>query len=317
MHSHSKSKAAFTLVELLVVIAIIGVLVALLLPAVQSAREAARRTQCTNQIKQLGIAIHNHHDTFLVFPASQDSFVNTAGATVGHSWVPRILPFIEQKALYERYDFQRNWDNGTVNDAAGGPIKTPIPGFTCPSAPKASLRLQAQNRGLFDYPATTERTSPNTFLNAHVQDAVRVSDPYFIGVMGHNKVTMGVNDPCRRRMANITDGTSNTFLIAECAGRNQFWFMGKRQTGTKNNGPWAQPLSRIALGGCNPNNMASTTGPRAVNCLNDKEIYGFHPSGAMVCMADASVRHVSTNLDINIAYSLLTRERGEQVPTDF
>jgi len=310
----------FTLVELLVVIAIIGVLVALLLPAVQSAREAARRTQCINQIKQLGLAVHNFHDVNNIFPASQDQFVNNAGATVGHSWVTRILPFIEQQALYERYNWQKAWDDGPTNDAVGGPIRTHVNGFLCPSAPGKALRLQGQNRGCFDYPATTERLYPNPFLNAYQDSAVKQSDPYFIGVLGHNKVTSGVNDPCRRRFASITDGTSSTFLLAECAGRNQYWWMGKRQTGTKNNGPWANPGSRIQIGGCDPVNIANAAGPgpRAVNCIDDKEIFGFHPAGANVCMADCSVRLVSINLDINIAYALLTRERGEQLlSTDF
>jgi prepilin-type N-terminal cleavage/methylation domain-containing protein/prepilin-type processing-associated H-X9-DG protein len=310
-------RRGFTLVELLVVIAIIGVLVALLLPAVQSAREAARRMQCTNNLKQLGLAIHNHHDVFGIFPAARDNFLNNAGVAVLHSWVPRILPFIEQQALYERYNFQTNWDDAATNDAPGGPIKTHINGFLCPSAPGKNQRMQAQNRGCFDYPATTERLYPNPYLNAAQASAVQIADPYYIGVLGHNKITNGVNDPCRRKFSNITDGTSNTFLLAECAGRNQFWFMGQRQAGTKSNGPWAQPNSRIQIGGCDPNNINAANGPRAVNCINDKEIYAFHPSGANVCMADGSVRFVSVSLDINVAYALLTRERGEQITGQF
>src|SRR5437762_11917080 len=100
------SRSGFTLVELLVVIAIIGVLVALLLPAVQAAREAARRTQCNNNMKQLVLAVHNFHDVNQVFPASQDQWNNSKGATIGWSWVTRILPFIEHKALYLNYDFE-------------------------------------------------------------------------------------------------------------------------------------------------------------------------------------------------------------------
>jgi prepilin-type N-terminal cleavage/methylation domain-containing protein/prepilin-type processing-associated H-X9-DG protein len=316
-HEKMSLRKGFTLVELLVVIAIIGVLVALLLPAVQSAREAARRTQCTNQIKQLGLALHNFHDVNQIFPASQDQFVNTAGTTVGHSWVSRVLPFIEQKAIYEKYNWDRAWDNAQTNDAVDGPIRTHINGLLCPAAPAKAQRLQAQNRGMMDYAATTERLYPNPFLNAYQASAVSQSDPYFIGVLGHNKVTNGTNDPCRRRFANITDGTSMTFLLAECAGRNQYWWMGKRQPGTKSNGPWAHPGARIQVGGCDPVNIANAAGPgpRAVNCIDDKEIYAFHPSGANVCMCDGSVRHVSINLDINIAYALLTRERGEQFAT--
>ena len=110
------SRSGFTLVELLVVIAIIGVLVALLLPAVQAAREAARRTQCNNNMKQLVLAVHNFHDVNQVFPASQDQWINSKGATIGCSWVTRILPFIEQKALYEKYNFDAAWDDATSPD---------------------------------------------------------------------------------------------------------------------------------------------------------------------------------------------------------
>jgi len=112
-------------------------------------------------------------------------------------------------------------------------------------------------------------------------------------------------------------------LVAECAGRNTFWWMGRRQATTVSAGPWAAPDARLQIGGCDPNNAsyplnaANIAGPRAVNCINKKEIYAFHPSGANVCMADGSVRHVPANLDLNIAYALLTRDRGETTPVDF
>src|SRR5262245_45427892 len=109
------TRIGFTLVELLVVIAIIGVLVALLLPAVQAAREAARRTQCTNNIRQLTLAVHNFHDVNLVFPAAQDQWVNSKGATIGCSWHTRILPFIEQQAVYQQYNFDGAWDELNTN----------------------------------------------------------------------------------------------------------------------------------------------------------------------------------------------------------
>jgi len=309
-------RSGFTLVELLVVIAIIGVLVALLLPAVQAAREAARRMQCTNNMKQLALALHNHHDTNLIFPAALDEIPNPAGGTWNHSWVPRILPYIEQQALLQQYRFDQAWDAAAGNDKAGGPIKQNIPGFLCPSAPGKNHRQQAQSRACFDYPATTERNFPNAFLSASQSSAVATSDPFYIGVLGHNKVVNGTAALARRRFADITDGTSNTILLAECAGRNQWFFMGKRQPTNAAAGPWAAPNSRIQIGGCDPNNINNATGPKAINCRNDKEIYSFHPSGANLALADGSVRHVGNSLSLDIAVALLTRERGETIPGD-
>jgi prepilin-type N-terminal cleavage/methylation domain-containing protein/prepilin-type processing-associated H-X9-DG protein len=319
----------FTLVELLVVIAIIGVLVALLLPAVQAARESARRMQCTNQMKQLGLALHNFHDVNKVFPPSIDELTASPSTSTlwKASWVPYILPYIEQQSLFQLYRFDRDWQDTATNDNANtGPTKKNIPGFLCPSAPNRNTRPAASNRGLIDYAATTEREYPNPFLGALQASAVQQSDPNFIGVLGHN-VLLSVNPLAvrlaNRRMASITDGTSNTFIIAECAGRNTYWWMGKRQATTISNGPWANPAAKIQIGGCDPTNANypvntnNVAGPRAVNCINSKEIYAFHPSGANVCFADGSVRHVPANLDLNVAYALLTRERGETISADF
>jgi prepilin-type N-terminal cleavage/methylation domain-containing protein/prepilin-type processing-associated H-X9-DG protein len=319
MRSVRLSREGFTLVELLVVIAIIGVLVALLLPAVQAAREAARRTQCTNNIRQLGLAVHNFHDVNQVFPASQDQWVNSKGATIGCSWHTRILPFIEQQAVYQLYNFDAAWDDNKTNAVPQtGVICTKIKGFICPSAPAPNARPVNNGRGNTDYAATTELNRPNPYLNAYVYSAIQASDPNFIGVMGHNKVVGGTTVvPANHRFASVTDGTSMTFLIAECAGRNTPFFMGnlQRGAGNRSNGPWANNGSRINMGGCDPNNPAAATGPKAVNCINDKEIYGFHTNGAMACMCDGSVRFLSNNLDLNIAVSLLTRERGEMLST--
>src|SRR5262249_32759166 len=156
----------------------------------------------------------------------------------------------------------------------------------------------------------TEREYPNPFLNTYQSSAVSQSDPNYIGVLGHN-VLLSVNPvairAANRRMASITDGTSNTFLIAECAGRNTYWGMGKRQATPISHGPGATPASRLQIGGCDPSNpnypssSNNVAGPRAVNCINHKEIYAFHPSGANICFADGSVRHVTANMDINVA----------------
>jgi prepilin-type N-terminal cleavage/methylation domain-containing protein/prepilin-type processing-associated H-X9-DG protein len=309
----SSRRSAFTLIELLVVIAIIGILVALLLPAVQKVREAANRTKCSNNLKQLGLALHNHHDAQGEFPAAREQILNPAGGVWVHSWTPRILPYIEQDNLYRRYRFDRTWSDRATNDARpNGPILQNIPTFLCPSAPTNRSVV----RGTLDYPSTSTRNWPNPFVSSRQTPFVSRSDPHYIGVLGHTRLISGRIVPARRRITDITDGTTNTFLLAECAGRNRKYIRG-RDVGTIARGPWANPNTFIQIGGFNPANPTSPTGPCAVNCINDKEIYAFHSGGANVVMADGSVRFVKESLNVDIALQLLTRARGEIVPGDF
>ncbi len=121
------SSGAFTLVELLVVIAIIGILVALLLPAVQSARESASRMQCANNLKQIGLALLNYHDAMLVFPPG------TGGSGTSWSWSARILPYIESQNIHKQIDFSYNYNEvHRINNLA---MKTFVDVYICPSAP--------------------------------------------------------------------------------------------------------------------------------------------------------------------------------------
>jgi prepilin-type processing-associated H-X9-DG protein len=143
---------------------------------------------------------------------------------------------------------------------------------------------------------------------------VKTSDPTYIGILGHSKV----GAPAERRMTEITDGTSNTMLLAECAGRNRRFIMGKEdpsQTWTA--GPWANPASRISIGGFNPSNPSDPYGPCAVNCVNDKEIYSFHTGGANLVMGDGSVRFLKATVTLDVALQLLTRARGEVLQDPF
>lgn len=174
---------AFTLVELLVVIAIIGILIALLLPAVQAAREAARRSQCTNNLKQLGLAVHNYHDVFKVFPRLQYTIVG-ASSWHGHSVWEMVLPFMEQRAIYDQLNWSADNQGQTVT-------RTKIAAFICPSD-----RLFGDiNRPGINY---------------------GVSGGSTVNYWGSTSTANGMfKRNLENRMADVTDGTSNSIMISE------------------------------------------------------------------------------------------------------
>jgi prepilin-type N-terminal cleavage/methylation domain-containing protein/prepilin-type processing-associated H-X9-DG protein len=298
--SSCRQRSGFTLIELLVVIAIIAILIALLVPAVQKVREAAARTQCLNNLKQLGIGLHAYHDVNKAFPPAR---TNAAGAIwpapFVHNWTVHILPYIEQKPLYDRYRFDKNWDDAATNDAnPGGVNQTVLSLFLCPSAPGG--RLGARNRGIIDYDPVNQVTRPNPFV-----PNMPASDPSWIGILGLN---------VRRPAAQITDGTSNTMIVAESAGRNQTWRMGKMVSPSGTTGAWANPNDVIVVSGFDPTNPSATVGPCGVNCTNANEIYAFHTGLANVLFADGSVRSLRAGLDVSIVVALTTRSIGETLP---
>jgi prepilin-type processing-associated H-X9-DG protein len=195
--------------------------------------------------------------------------------------------------------------------------------FLCPSAPQDGRHA---NRGVLDYAATTERftlsgSNPpnNPAWSSYIRPFVQTGDSNWIGVLGTDTLSNGgaTRVPVRRTLTHITDGTSNTFLLAECAGRNRRFFMGREVTGSWSAGPWANPDSRINIGGCDPNNQSALYGPKVVNCINDKEIYAFHTGGANIALADGSVRFLRDSSTMDLVLSLLTRARGEVVSGDF
>ncbi|HZN35637.1 MAG TPA: DUF1559 domain-containing protein, partial [Pirellulaceae bacterium] len=214
-------RGAFTLVELLVVIAIIGVLVALLLPAVQAAREAARRMSCQNNLKQLGLGMQMHHDTYLQLPTGGD---RASGVRYVIGWPARIAPFIEQKNLREAIDaktanaifFVMPWRNVIApHDGASPLYVNPIPVLACPSShlgkksPDAwntsDPQINAVNQAALHY-----RANGGSATSELIQGIWNNSSP-------HNRYcTSGVIHPASKvRYADITDGTSNTLLFGE------------------------------------------------------------------------------------------------------
>ncbi len=244
LRSKTKSKA-FTLIELLVVIAIIAILVALLLPAVQQAREAARRTQCKNNLKQIGLALHNYHDAHSVFPPAYlgDPFANGTAFGVsfpddnrngpsGLAWGTMILPFLEQTALYQQFDPTLPF--WSPQNAAA--MKTKLPAFLCASAVGGSdgFQLRQYTSGTNEEPGNPQAYTPSILL-AHSHYVTMAgsqgpwgrptaysndfSDPEPIPGVGSATIDGAFYRNSRIRMADITDGTSNTVFVGEHTSR--------------------------------------------------------------------------------------------------
>jgi len=296
-----RSRIGFTLIELLVVIAIIGVLVALIMPAVQSARESANRAKCQNNLKQLGLGLHSAHDALGGFPPAKITTTPTSG------WTYAILPYIEQGALYNKIDKTVNWDNATVNDATpNGVNQTDIPLYLCPSAPAGRVS-NTRNRKILDYPTINQMDRDK---NPIIKQVAPPSDPTFVGILAKDR---------KRQIVEIRDGSSNTILLAESAGRNQTWIMGRMTSPTGTTGAWANPDTEINFTGFDP--VAMTVGGSnatcALNCTNQNEIYAFHPQGANFLFGDGSVRFARSTLTIQTVVALVTRSGGEVVSIDF
>jgi prepilin-type N-terminal cleavage/methylation domain-containing protein/prepilin-type processing-associated H-X9-DG protein len=210
---HVSVRRAFTLVELLVVIAIIGILVGLLLPAVQAAREAARRMQCSNNLKQFGLAMHNYHDTRRQFPASmyfQTPWLTARGnrplRAPGWTWTTMLLPYIEQSALYNSFNF------GTSAVSAQNQVflQSNLPTGRCPSSPQFNfLEVGAASNPVSINPPNY-RFIPTNYV---------VCSGSFNGGQYYDSPQAQKNGPiyedCKTRIGDIIDGTSNTILVGE------------------------------------------------------------------------------------------------------
>ncbi|QDS88633.1 hypothetical protein EC9_28240 [Rosistilla ulvae] len=328
-------RIGFTLVELLVVIAIIGILVGLLLPAVQAAREAARRMQCSNNFKQIGLAFHNYHDTFKSFPAAwyihgMTPPFNIQGGNMG------LLPFMEQQALYDRYDSRVSPTNegGTIGQQNVSVIATPLAGFVCPSSPGGIDRV---------YDANIDATTAAAFLPGLGAISYRAAPSDYCvtgGVKGiFAKIAYSNNEGSARegalmqvnpfetattRFSSILDGTSNTFLMGERTGGKEI-YTGRKilalpaPIGDTNGGGWGDPLN--GENWLEGSVRGATTFPMPqggcpINCTNlrSQGFHAFHPGGAMFLMADGSVQFNSETIDAYTFAARITRAKGEVAP---
>lgn len=316
-------RAGFTLVELLVVIAIIGILVGLLLPAVQAAREAARRMQCSNNLKQIGLALHNYESTYKRFPMANvvNFFSTTDLRGDGWTWHSRILPYIEQTSLYDQVSSVMGTDAGTQNSArqilAGR--TTRISTFQCPTHPDGTNTNTSKN----GYQLSTYNGVCGTITSNNDQ-ADQQSD------VGYNNNGMFFLNS-RVKFADVTDGTTNTFLIAEVqddlGGANtgalpnsSRWRGSDRRYNFSAGGDGNPPtdISEYVIGMENDDPINANTRDANGHFNNDGEYAGsYHTGGCQFALTDGSVRFVSENINMPTYRALASRSNGEVISTDF
>jgi len=341
-------KAAFTLVELLVVIAIIGVLVALLLPAVQAAREAARRTQCRNNLKQIGLALHNFEGAHRYFPTAykllptSDPAAPSGTGTYGASAFILILPYLEENSSYAQIDISKAALNPVNMPPINAAYSTPINTFLCPSAPGDPT---------VDYSAELGRSFGNFAINVSYPPGLIFGRTDYCPDAGMEanipgiNITAGASIICQPpdgpvRIKDITDGTSNTIMIVEDAGRPG-WYgnrglvtsagsytAGPNGPAPQGGGAWADPLNYNATNGADPSGSGIAAGGDflgippapwscANGCSNDSEIFSFHPGGSNVLFGDGSVRSMVDGLTMNQMEALLSRAGGEVITFNY
>jgi prepilin-type N-terminal cleavage/methylation domain-containing protein/prepilin-type processing-associated H-X9-DG protein len=327
MHRRNGNRpcGGFTLVELLVVIAIIGVLVALLLPAVQAAREAARRTQCTNNLKQQGLALHNYHDTYGSLPAAGMGGIDS-NRDDGFGWMCAILPFMEQQALYDQISpngqpgiFMWHVNNGS-HPIPGGTVKVAAyrcPSSTLPDMVPATFTLP----GAPQFGAKPIRRTQSIGYATSDYKAAGGSCYGDDGIM-HKLAELPGYKPIR--FAQVLDGLSNTLMVCESSyvtGHSSIrglrpenmidpqriedwptWIgMTGDDEGVRVNGRTNSPINCR----CTPTTMASA--------INDDCAFSHHPGGAMFCLADGSVRFISENVSMSTYCNLHSIADGNPI----
>jgi prepilin-type processing-associated H-X9-DG protein/prepilin-type N-terminal cleavage/methylation domain-containing protein len=313
----SRKSCGYTLIELLVVVGIIAVLISLLLPAVQRVREAANRIMCANNLKQLGLALHEYHGSHGGFPPGAVGPIGPAFPQYlklkHHGLGSYLLPYLEQEALYRSYRWDASWFDPPNQPA----VKRQLKIWQCPSAPAnrtqdGSLPTVAPPIGEpFNGTAACGDYAAMNAVDAGLVGAGVIDPPGGPrNEEGGYEGIFPINHP--RSLGDILDGTSNTILLAECAGRPQLW-QGRREVANAwlTGGPWAS-RNLLWCRGATADGKAFF-GTCAVNCTNDREVYSFHPGGANVAFADGSVRFLSADIGIRVFARLVTRAGGEVV----
>ncbi|WP_010583432.1 DUF1559 domain-containing protein [Schlesneria paludicola] len=315
-----KQRHAFTLIELLVVIAIIAVLIALLLPAVQQAREAARRTQCKNNVKQLGLAIHNYLDVHSVFPPGAATYGKNPGA--GASGYSLILPYLDQTNVYNQLDFNLRDMYNPASQPAGGTI---IPVFICPTSSASATYNYANNGAWYDRFAMTDYaliSGSDDPRGSSLKTGCAFCPLMCTGVFCYTAQWGGA---AKISIKDLTDGSSNVFGVGEFSGYTK----GQKPRAAQGRGddgiPWilaedydtqyctrgvtVPPNSRwfynSDMSDGNPSNVTGR--------LSDSALHSQHTGGIHVLLMDGGVRFISDNIDLQTFKNLADKADGATV----
>jgi prepilin-type N-terminal cleavage/methylation domain-containing protein/prepilin-type processing-associated H-X9-DG protein len=284
--------AGFTLIELLVVIAIIAVLIGLLLPAVQKVREAANRMSCTNNLKQIGLAVYQYHDTTRLLPPGGTTFAGTAG----HSFHVYILPYLEQEALYRRFNLGQTYNAGTPTSGNMGNRNSRPKAYLCPSQGTVTAAGADAGWDTAHYVGNMGPVGTNPLTNQPYEVLVSATHAGLRyarqGVLGAGST--GV------RITHIKDGTSNTILVGELS-----WDIGFRG--------WNRGCGNIETSnyGCVGSRNVTYGINHPASSGTDTSFGSLHPGGANFVFCDGSVHFLGENIALSVLLSTASRNGGE------
>jgi len=325
-----RKRAAFTLVELLVVIAIIGILVALLLPAIQAAREAARRTQCQSHIRQICLATLNYETQKKFLPPSKWVERTPAGEAVGHSTLTYLLSLVEEQAIADKYDWKHNWSY--PGNASGTPsdnwhlMQTPIAVFRCASAPQDRSTVDSKgvaqlNPAAIDYRVCdvmaqgvkadgTKVALTSLIADGKVKARPNSKSAYYSLLFNEANTKTYVSEYAK--LKNCTDGLSQTMMWFETGGAPARWVDGQQIPSSVDNKDETQGGDTWANFG-NFYYIHDRCGDAMFNCNNNEEIYSFHSGGAYFGFGDGAVHFLTTDINPDLFVSLFTRDSNDIV----
>jgi prepilin-type N-terminal cleavage/methylation domain-containing protein len=310
-----RNRRAFTLIELLVVIAIIAILIGLLLPAVQKIREAANRMKCQNHLKQIGLAVHNYESANGELPPLARSvyYVSATGpvAGTGPGFWTLLLPYVEQDNVQRGIDLTIGyWEPVNMPPPWGTntAVQTTIPLFLCPSAPRPPRKSPYHS---FPFPYGLTDYLPLGGVDSRLNPPG--ARPGIIEIL---YLCMIPPNP-GGRMADCTDGLSNTIMVGETAGRPQMYLRGyKPHPIGLQGGGWAEPGISLLLTAYGDDGISSpATGPCVIGC-NNTQLFAWHPSVVNVVLGDGSVRSLRTTTPAANVIAAFTARGGEALGLD-